>query len=148
MTPAPFTEDQVQRYSRHIILPNIGGAGQRRLLDAKVLVIGAGGLGSPVLLYLAAAGVGTIGVVDFDRELGLVHHVGMRGRATVEPFDPQRATRLLARYLGDRSELWDGRFRATLADSDNLFVRFVPESVVARDQSYERPPKEGEEPRS
>jgi sulfur-carrier protein adenylyltransferase/sulfurtransferase len=61
-----FSEDQVQRYSRHIILPNIGGAGQRRLLDSKVLVIGAGGLGSPILLYLAAAGIGTIGIVDFD----------------------------------------------------------------------------------
>jgi adenylyltransferase/sulfurtransferase len=69
MSPAlpNFTEDQVQRYSRHIILPNVGGAGQRKLLDAKVLVIGAGGLGSPTLLYLAAAGVGTIGIVDFDR---------------------------------------------------------------------------------
>jgi molybdopterin/thiamine biosynthesis adenylyltransferase len=65
-TPKRFTEDQVQRYSRHIILPNIGGAGQRKLLDSKVLVIGAGGLGSPVLLYLAAAGIGTIGIVDFD----------------------------------------------------------------------------------
>ena len=62
-----FTEDQVQRYSRHIILPNIGGAGQRKLVDSKVFVIGAGGLGSPTLLYLAAAGIGTIGVVDFDR---------------------------------------------------------------------------------
>ena len=67
MRGVPFTEDQVQRYARHIILPNIGGAGQRKLLDAKVLVIGAGGLGSPVLLYLAAAGIGTIGVVDFDQ---------------------------------------------------------------------------------
>ena len=62
-----FTEDQVQRYSRHIILPNIGGVGQRKLLDSKVLVIGAGGLGSPILLYLAAAGIGTIGIVDFDK---------------------------------------------------------------------------------
>lgn len=62
-----FTEDQVQRYSRHIILPNVGGAGQRKLLDSKVLVIGAGGLGSPILLYLAAAGIGTIGIVDFDK---------------------------------------------------------------------------------
>ena len=51
-----FTEEQVQRYARHIILPNIGGEGQRKLLDAKVLVIGAGGLGSPVAMYLAAAG--------------------------------------------------------------------------------------------
>jgi sulfur-carrier protein adenylyltransferase/sulfurtransferase len=65
-TPKRFSEDQVQRYSRHIILPNIGGAGQRKLLDSKVLVIGAGGLGSPILLYLAAAGIGTLGIVDFD----------------------------------------------------------------------------------
>src|SRR5439155_7018524 len=62
-----FTEDQVQRYSRHIILPNIGAKGQRKLLDGSVLVIGAGGLGSPIAMYLAAAGVGKLGIVDFDR---------------------------------------------------------------------------------
>jgi len=56
MSPG-FTEEQVRRYSRHIILPEIGGEGQRKLLDSKVLVIGAGGLGSPVAMYLAAAGV-------------------------------------------------------------------------------------------
>ena len=61
-----FTREQVNRYSRHIIMPQVGGTGQRKLLDSKVLVIGAGGLGSPVILYLAAAGVGTIGIVDFD----------------------------------------------------------------------------------
>ena len=62
-----FTEEQVRRYARHIILPGIGGEGQRKLLDAKVLSVGAGGLGSPIAMYLAAAGVGTIGVLDFDR---------------------------------------------------------------------------------
>lgn len=67
MTGPGFTEEQVLRYSRHIILPRIGAAGQRRLLDARVLCIGAGGLGSPAAMYLAAAGVGTIGLVDFDR---------------------------------------------------------------------------------
>ena len=61
-----FTEDQVSRYARHIILPGIGGQGQQKLMEAKVLVIGAGGLGSPAAMYLAAAGVGTIGLVDFD----------------------------------------------------------------------------------
>ena len=67
MTPTPmFNEDQVQRYARHIILPNIGGAGQRKLLDSSVLVIGAGGLGSPIAMYLAAAGIGKLGIVDFD----------------------------------------------------------------------------------
>ncbi|OIR09043.1 putative adenylyltransferase/sulfurtransferase MoeZ [mine drainage metagenome] len=62
-----FSEDQMRRYARHIILPEIGGVGQARLLRSRVLVVGAGGLGSPLILYLAAAGVGTIGVVDDDR---------------------------------------------------------------------------------
>ncbi len=62
-----FTNDQIYRYSRHIILPDVGGAGQKKLLKAKVLLIGAGGLGSPTAMYLAAAGVGTLGIVEFDR---------------------------------------------------------------------------------
>jgi molybdopterin-synthase adenylyltransferase len=62
-----FSEDEVQRYSRHILLAEVGGTGQARLKAARVLVVGAGGLGSPVVLYLAAAGVGTIGIVDDDR---------------------------------------------------------------------------------
>jgi adenylyltransferase/sulfurtransferase len=61
-----FTDDQVQRYSRHIILPEVGGKGQKKLLAAKVLIVGAGGLGCPVGYYLAAAGVGTLGIVDND----------------------------------------------------------------------------------
>src|SRR5271167_758389 len=63
---AGLTRDEVARYSRHLIIPDLGVDGQKRLKNAKVLVIGAGGLGSPALLYLAAAGVGTIGIVDFD----------------------------------------------------------------------------------
>ena len=61
-----LTVDEVRRYSRHLIIPDVGMAGQKRLKNAKVLVIGAGGLGSPALLYLAAAGVGTLGIIDFD----------------------------------------------------------------------------------
>jgi molybdopterin/thiamine biosynthesis adenylyltransferase len=76
-----FTEEQIERYSRHIILKEVGGKGQQKLLGGKVLIIGAGGLGSPIALYLAAAGVGTIGIADADLvELSnlqrqIAHHV-------------------------------------------------------------------------
>lgn len=63
---AELTSDEVRRYSRHLIIPDVGMDGQKRLKNAKVLIIGAGGLGSPALLYLAAAGVGTLGIIDFD----------------------------------------------------------------------------------
>jgi sulfur-carrier protein adenylyltransferase/sulfurtransferase len=63
---AELTKEEVARYSRHLIIPDVGVDGQKRMKNAKVLVVGAGGLGSPALLYLAAAGVGTLGIVDFD----------------------------------------------------------------------------------
>lgn len=63
----PLSREEVNRYSRHLLIPNVGMEGQRRIKNAKVLVIGAGGLGSPTLLYLAAAGVGALGIIDFDR---------------------------------------------------------------------------------
>jgi molybdopterin/thiamine biosynthesis adenylyltransferase len=64
--PRTLTPDQKRRYSRHLLVPEVGEVGQQKLLDAKVLLVGAGGLGSPAALYLAAAGVGTIGVIDAD----------------------------------------------------------------------------------
>jgi sulfur-carrier protein adenylyltransferase/sulfurtransferase len=85
-----FSEDQVLRYSRHIILPKIGAAGQRKLIDSRVLCIGAGGLGSPAAMYLAAAGVGTLGIVDFDRvdltnlQRQLLHDTADVGRPKVD----------------------------------------------------------------
>src|SRR5512139_1089121 len=85
-----FTEDQILRYSRHILLPEVGGDGQEKILNAKVVLVGAGGLGSPVGFYLAAAGVGTIGVVDADRvELSnlqrqIAHTTGRLGALKVE----------------------------------------------------------------
>lgn len=61
-----FNEDHIKRYSRHILLPEVGGVGQKKINDAKVLLVGAGGIGAPVAYYLAAAGVGTIGIIDAD----------------------------------------------------------------------------------
>lgn len=83
-------EDQIERYSRQIILPNVGGRGQEKLLAAKVLIIGAGGLGSPAALYLASAGIGTIGIVDSDKvELNnlqrqIIHSTKEVGKPKVE----------------------------------------------------------------
>ena len=85
-----FTPDQVARYARHLILPEVGGAGQRKLLSSSVLLLGAGGLGSPAGMYLAAAGLGKIGIVDFDRvdasnlQRQLLHGTDDIGRPKVE----------------------------------------------------------------
>jgi Pyridoxamine 5'-phosphate oxidase len=83
-----------------------------------------------------------IGIVDFEPSTGLVQHVGLRGSATVQSFDAERARRLLGRYLGDDVSCWDGRFRRTLIDpsvEDNVLIRFVPVTAVARDVSYTAP---------
>ncbi|HZI96260.1 MAG TPA: molybdopterin-synthase adenylyltransferase MoeB, partial [Actinomycetales bacterium] len=89
-TGAELTTEEVRRYSRHLLLPDIGMSGQQRLKNARVLVVGAGGLGSPALTYLAAAGVGTIGVVDDDvveesnLQRQVVHSVADLGRPKVD----------------------------------------------------------------
>jgi sulfur-carrier protein adenylyltransferase/sulfurtransferase len=85
-----FSEEQIRRYSRHIILPEVGGLGQTKLLEAKVLLVGAGGLGSPAALYLAAAGVGTLGIIDADvvdlsnLQRQILHTTADVGRAKTE----------------------------------------------------------------
>jgi molybdopterin/thiamine biosynthesis adenylyltransferase/rhodanese-related sulfurtransferase len=87
---APLSAPEIERYARHVLIPDVGMDGQRRLKNARVLVVGAGGLGSPVLMYLAAAGVGTIGVVDDDvvelsnLQRQVVHQVGDVGRLKSE----------------------------------------------------------------
>ena len=84
-----FTEDQINRYSRHILLPEVGGKGQKKIAKAKILLVGAGGLGSPAALYLAAAGVGTIGLIDSDvvdltnLHRQILHHTSDVGRPKV-----------------------------------------------------------------
>jgi len=82
-----FTEDQITRYSRHILLPEVGGKGQKKLSQAKVFVVGAGGLGCPVAYYLGAAGIGTIGLIDSDvvdlsnLQRQVLHHTPDVGRS-------------------------------------------------------------------
>jgi molybdopterin/thiamine biosynthesis adenylyltransferase len=84
-----FTDDQITRYSRHILLPEVGGKGQKKIAQAKILIVGAGGLGSPAALYLAAAGVGTIGLIDSDvvdlsnLQRQVIHHTPDLGRPKV-----------------------------------------------------------------
>jgi molybdopterin/thiamine biosynthesis adenylyltransferase len=139
MSEPNFTEEQVLRYSRHILLPGIGGAGQRKLLDAKVLCVGAGGLGSPIGMYLAAAGVGTLGIVDFDRvdltnlQRQLLHDTDDVGRPKVDsaadrlrglnpgidvvPYDTMLTSENAFEILGQYDVIIDG--------SDNFPVRYL-----------------------
>src|SRR5436309_11675734 len=85
-----LTVDEVRRYSRHLIIPDVGMDGQKRLKNAKVLCVGAGGLGSPALMYLAAAGVGTLGIVEFDEvdesnlQRQIIHSQAALGRSEAE----------------------------------------------------------------
>ena len=85
-----LTDEQIERYSRHIILKEVGAKGQRKLLNAKVLIVGAGGLGAPAAMYLAAAGVGTIGIVDADDvdlsnlQRQIIHQTADIGKAKVK----------------------------------------------------------------
>jgi len=87
---AELSAQELSRYSRHILLPEIGLEGQKRLKNSRVLVIGAGGLGSPALLYLAAAGVGTLGIIDFDRveesnlQRQVIHRISTLGQLKIE----------------------------------------------------------------
>jgi molybdopterin/thiamine biosynthesis adenylyltransferase len=134
-----FTEAQINRYARHILLPEVGGTGQAKLLESKVLVIGAGGLGSPLILYLAAAGVGTIGVVDDDTvdlsnlQRQVLHHTADVGRPkvlsaaeSVAAINPdvrveQHATRISA---ANAAELI-GSYDLVADGSDNFATRFL-----------------------
>ncbi|MGI5203794.1 adenylyltransferase/sulfurtransferase MoeZ [Spirillospora sp. CA-108201] len=120
--PAPeLTRDEVNRYSRHLIIPDVGMAGQKRLKNAKVLVVGAGGLGSPALLYLAAAGVGTLGVIDFDvvdesnLQRQIIHRQTSLGKPKVES---------AADTVRDINPLIDVVVHDTALDRDNVMDIF------------------------
>lgn len=136
---AELSEAQVRRYARHILLDEIGGSGQQRLLAARVLVVGAGGLGSPLLLYLAAAGIGTLGIIDDDAveasnlQRQVVHTTARLGRPKVE--SAQETIAALnpdVRVIGHRERLTTANAAAlieaydVIADgSDNFATRFL-----------------------
>jgi molybdopterin-synthase adenylyltransferase len=134
-----FTDEQIERYARHIVLKEVGGAGQQRLLRSRVLVIGAGGLGCPIALYLAAAGVGTIGVVDDDvvslsnLQRQIAHATARIGTpktasaaATVAAINPDvRVVEHRARLAADNALDLIGAYELVADGSDNFATRFL-----------------------
>ena len=136
---ADLREDQIQRYARHIVLQEVGGVGQSALLEAKVLVVGAGGLGSPLLMYLVAAGVGTIGVVDDDivslsnLQRQIAHGTPDIGRAKVDSArDRAAALNPEVTFVPYQQRLNPDNVMGLLADydiiadgSDNFATRFL-----------------------
>ena len=122
-----FSDEQIQRYSRQIILPDVGGKGQRKLLESKVLLVGAGGLGSPAGYYLAAAGVGTLGFVDFDVvDLSNLHRQILHNTERVGQPKTVSAAQTIAQLNPDVRVI-QHQERLT---SENAFQIFEPYDVV------------------
>jgi molybdopterin/thiamine biosynthesis adenylyltransferase/rhodanese-related sulfurtransferase len=124
---AELSVDEVRRYSRHLIIPDVGMTGQKRLKNAKVLCVGAGGLGSPALLYLAAAGVGTLGVIDFDvvdesnLQRQIIHGMSDVGRSKAESArDSIKEINPLVNVIVHQERL----------DSDNALQLFEPYDLI------------------
>ncbi len=134
-----LTEEQVLRYSRHILLPEVGGTGQSRLLSSSVLVIGAGGLGSPVALYLAAAGVGHIGLVDMDQvdlsnlQRQVIHRTADVGRMKVSSARDKiallnsdvRVTEYPFPLMADNAAEIAGQYDVLVDGTDNFAAKFL-----------------------
>ena len=109
LTSTALTSEEAKRYARHIVLKGVGGPGQQRLKKARVLIIGAGGLGSPIIAYLAAAGIGTIGIVDDDKvslsnlQRKVIHQTKAVGQSKS---DSHNRCRLSWRDKGDSHQSW------------------------------------------
>ena len=147
MTPLPeLTEPQIRRYARHIVLAEIGGVGQARLIAARVLVIGAGGLGAPLLQYLAAAGIGTLGVIDHDKvdlsnlQRQVIHRTADIGVAKVASarralLDINPEVEVIAhdeRLTSDNAERIVAGYGIVADGSDNFATRYLLNDVCYR----------------
>lgn len=134
-----FTDEQIERYSRHIMLPEVGGVGQIKMLEAKVLLIGAGGLGSPAAYYLAAAGIGNLGIVDFDvvdlsnLQRQIIHsteRIGMlkteSAKKTIEALNPDVKVTLFNEKLTAENilRIFEG-YDYILDGTDNFATRYL-----------------------
>ncbi len=134
-----FSPAEIERYSRHLVLAEIGGPGQQKLKAARVLVVGAGGLGAPLIQYLAAAGIGTIGIVDDDvvslsnLQRQIIHDTGSIGRpkvdsaaASVERLNPHVVIEPHAvRLDADNADRLIGRYDVVADGSDNFTTRYL-----------------------
>ncbi|MBB5753257.1 molybdopterin/thiamine biosynthesis adenylyltransferase [Prosthecomicrobium pneumaticum] len=141
-----LSPDEVARYARHLVLPEVGGPGQRKLKAARVLVVGAGGLGAPLIAYLAAAGVGTIGIVDEDTvalsnlQRQIIHGTGDLGRRKVDSaadavaaLNPHVAVERHAMRLDiDNAEHLLSAYDVIADGSDNFATRFLVADVAER----------------
>ncbi len=135
----PLTAEEIERYKRHLVLREVGGQGQQKLKAAKVLVVGAGGLGSPLLMYLAAAGIGTIGIIDDDRvsldnlQRQIVHDTPRVGLAKVESakeaiarLNPHVQVDAFAERIGAGNALEViARYDIVADGSDNFATRYL-----------------------
>ena len=146
----PFSSEELERYARHIVLPEIGGPGQQKLKAARILIIGAGGLGAPVLQYLAAAGIGTLGIVDDDTvslsnlQRQVIHDTQSIGQPKVESalstiarINPHvKVEGHQLRLNADNAEALIGNYDVVVDGSDNFTTRYLLADVAAK---VERP---------
>lgn len=145
---APLSPEELERYARHIVLPEIGGAGQQKLKRARVLVIGAGGLGAPILQYLAAAGVGTLGIVDDDTvslsnlQRQVIHDTASVGtsklesaRTSIHRINPHVGVELHPLRLDARNAAaLVGQYDLVADGSDNFETRYAVADACASEQ--------------
>lgn len=146
--PTPLSPEELERYARHIVLPEIGGAGQQKLKRARVLVIGAGGLGAPMLQYLAAAGVGTLGIVDDDTvslsnlQRQVIHDTASVGKskldsakAAIERINPNVGVDLHnLRIDGGNAAALVAQYDLVADGSDNFETRFAVADACAAER--------------